>query len=792
MYQENIFKKNILKIQGCINFYTFARVTKNIKVTRCTLYLHIKPNRMNKRIIVVVVLILMGVNIHAHNVIKGRVVDAKERHSLVGANITIKGTSCGTITDVFGNFVLRSEDPVVAIELSFIGYKTEEVIIGDHTEDILVELEPESIKLEQVSIRSSTVDNLSTLSKVDVNLRPAKSSQEILRIVPGLFISQHAGGGKAEQLFLRGFDIDHGTDIAINVDGIPVNMVSQAHGHGYADLHFLIPELINNVDFGKGPYYTDHGNFNTAGYVDFSTLNRLDKSRVQLEVGQYNTKRALAMIDLFGESTRGQKQNAYLASEYMLTDGPFESKQHFNRINLFGKYTNYIDNNKFFTLQFSHFKSKWDASGQIPLRAVEKGIINHLGAIDSTEGGFTGRTNISARMVHVLDNKSSIENQIYYSKYHFDLYSNFTFFLEDPVNGDQIRQREERDIFGYHTKINFWRDISDVSLNTTIGGGFRYDNIDDIELSHTLHRKHTLNQIAFGDIDETNVYIYMNEDIEAGKFFINLGVRLDYFNFEYVNKLLTEYGTSAKNKTAISPKLSLMYNHNRNVQFYLKSGIGFHSNDSRVVLDQSVNDILPRAYGSDLGTILKPWDKLFINAALWYLFLEDEYVYVGDAGVLESAGETRRYGVDLSLRYQLTDWLFADADVNYANPRIADLPEGENHIPLAPILTSTGGLSFQHKSGLNACIRYRYMDDRPANEDNSVVAQGYTVVDLVMNYTKPKYEVGLSIENLLNTEWRETQFDTESRLFYEEFPVSEIHYTPGTPFFLKVKMAYFF
>ncbi|HQU57588.1 MAG: TonB-dependent receptor [Phaeodactylibacter sp.] len=748
---------------------------------------------MSTRICILFFLFLgFGSCLSAHNIIRGKVLDATTQLPLEGASIQVEGLSYGVATNRLGQFTLYTDTSITAILVSYIGYETQRIEIRSPEEVLSIGLEPAAIDMDQVVVSGADTKSLNTLSKVDVGLRAVNSSQDVLRLVPGLFTAQHAGGGKAEQMFLRGFDIDHGTDINVSVDGIPVNMVSHAHGQGYADLHFLIPELIQAVDFGKGPYYTTQGNFTTAGYVQFHTFNALEHNLVKMEVGQFNTLRTLAMVDVLGTQAQARGQNAYMAAEYLITDGPFDSPQHFNRMNLFGKYTNMLDDGSLFTLEASAFQSKWDASGQIPERAVEQGLIGRFGAIDDAEGGQTSRKNLSAHLVKNLNERTYVENQFYYSQYDFELYSNFTLFLNDPINGDQIRQKESRNLFGYQGAYHLSSELANNPLASTIGIGFRYDDVNGNELTHTRNRRENLMPIALGNIDELNAFAFIDESLRLGRLSINAGARLDFLKFDYVDQLNPEYQTLSQQKTALSPKLNFLYELTSNWQLYFKSGMGFHSNDTRVVVAQKGAEILPAAYGADLGTLWKPAPRLVLNTALWYLFLEQEFVYVGDEGIVEPSGRTRRMGADLSIRYQLTDWLFADADVNYTYARSADDPEGENFIPLAPDLTSTGGLTFQHPSGLNGSLRYRHLDSRPANEDGSVMARGYTVVDAVLNYTHRRFEVGLTLENVLNTDWNEAQFDTESRLFGEVEPVSELHFTPGMPRYLRARVGYFF
>lgn len=644
------------------------------------------------------------------------------------------------------------------------------------------------LRLNDIIIQAR-LSAMNVISKIDLQTSPVNSSQEILQKVPGLFIGQHAGGGKAEQMFLRGFDLDHGTDIAIVVDGMPVNMVSHAHGQGYADLHFVIPETVANIDYGKGTYYADKGDFATAGYVDFKTNEKLENSSVSFEAGQFNTLRTVGLFNLLDNK---KNQNAYFATEYILTDGPFDSPQNFNRLNLFGKYTNKSGVNDKFSVSVSHFSSKWDASGQIPMRLVNNGTISRFGAVDDTEGGNTSRTNIITSFVKPINDNSFIKMNSYYTKYDFELYSNFTFFLHDPVNGDQIRQKENRSLYGMSTEVSSKIQKETWDFRYQIGVGFRADATTDTELSHTLNRKTTLGNIKLGDVDQTNGFTYFNSELQFGKLMINPAVRLDYFKFNYQDKLASVYKNQSESEVKVSPKLNFIYTQNNDLQFFIKSGYGFHSNDARVVIENNGKEILPTAIGTDVGMIWKPIPNLIVNSALWYLYLQQEFVYVGDEGVIEPSGKTKRLGADFGIRYDLNYYLYLYSDANYNLARSIDVPSGEDYIPLAPDFTTTGGLNFHNWKGFSGGFRYRYLKSRPANEDNSIVAKGYFVSDMNLNYDLNNLSFGISIQNLFNTKWNETQFATESRLKDEQHSVEEIHFTPGTPFFLKVKVSYLF
>ncbi len=751
-----------------------------------------------KYILFIIGLLIAAYSASGHgSMIRGNVSDSLSNEVLTGATLVLNDTQEISSTDQLGNFKFDNlEGGTYRLKVTFIGYKpcfTTVIVSGNEIKTISIKLSPSSLKLEEITVTTShtTEQAMTTINKIDVALRPLKSSQDILRMIPGVVTAQHAGGGKAEQIFLRGFDADHGTDIALTVDGMPVNMVSHAHGQGYADLHFVTPEIIDYLDFNKGPYYSKVGDFNTAGYANFHTKNSLDQSSVKFEAGKFDTYRTVALLDLLGDNSKNQ--NAYVSAEYYYSNGPFESPQNFNRLNLFGKFNGRIDDDKIVSISVSTFKSEWDASGQLPERAISSGLVDRFGAIDNTEGGITGRSNVNLALTKVYDDGSSFRNQVYFSNYNFELYSNFTYFLHDSINGDEIKQKEKRNIYGYSGTYQKEIGIGNKSIRTEAGVGIRYDDISNIELSHVKARYTFINPVALGDVDQINASVYADATMNlTQRLSINAGVRLDAFSFQYSNKLDSLYSRQSSAKSTVSPKLNLYYNINPDFQIYLKNGIGFHSNDARVVVTQQVQNTLPKAYGTDLGLFVKPFKKLFVNVALWQIQLQQEFVYVGDEAVIEASGKTQRYGVDISLRYQVLPWLFADFDGNYSHGRSIDDLEGQNYIPLAPTITSIGGLTASFEQGLKASLRYRYVSDRPANEDNSVSAQGYFLLEGAITYTKQKFQLSLNATNILNQNWNEAQFDTETRLKGEQTGISELCFTPGEPILVKAGISFFF
>lgn len=749
---------------------------------------------MNK--IVFILLLLISINgLTQNGVIEGVITDAESKTPVSGATINI-GTKDADNSDMFGRFNFTSvAEGQYELIISHIGYKTEIIPVevrASLTSFVNINLKKTSLDLSEVRINSRRLSGLNAISAIDIKLRPVNSSQDVLRIIPGLFIAQHAGGGKAEQIFLRGFDIDHGTDVAITVDGIPVNMVSHAHGQGYADLHFLIPETTEKIHFDKGPYNGAKGNLATAAYIDFTTREFLSENQLKAEAGQFNTLRLSGMMKIINNSTEKKREQFYLASEYSSTDGYFDSPQDFHRFNVFGKYNSWFGNQSQLTITASAFDSKWYASGQVPDRAVKSGMISRFGSVDNTEGGNTSRINASIRFNKQWKNNWKTTDQLYFSRYKFNLFSNFTFFLDDPVNGDMINQKETRNTWGYTTTAAKTYPAGNKKATTEAGAGFRSDDITDIGLSKA-NRNTFFSSIQKGDVKELNVFVYVNHDMElSNKFNVNASARYDFFNFRYRDELAGAADFNKQSKGIFSPKLNFSYSPNQKVKIYLNNGIGFHSNDARVILDNSANDILPKVFGTDLGLILKPGKNLVFKTALWHLYSQQEFVYVGDAGIVEPGGKTRRMGIDVSARYQFAKWLFGDMDINFTRARTMGEAKGEDYVPLAASVTSVGGLTVRSKNGFNGSLRYRMIGERPANEDNSVRAQGYFLLDAVLSYRIKKFDFSVSGENLLNRNWREAQFDTESRLKFESSPVSEIHYTPGGPVFIKGGVTFYF
>ncbi len=774
---------------------------------------------------------------HSQASIEGYIRDFQTHQPLVGAEIELVGKMKGTVSDSSGYFYLSDLMPgEYRLRVSYLGYLSEEQTVRLAKGEIArleFNLKPQPLSLNKILVEAEKVYSTASsraVRRFDIKVRPTRSAQDMLQMAPGLFIAQHAGGGKAEQIFLRGFDCDHGTDVAIDVDGIPVNMVTHGHGQGYADLHFLIPEVVEAIDVYKGPYFAQYGNLATAGAVSFTTRDHLEHNRLKFEAGSFRTAR---LTGLFRIPHLGARQNGYLAAQFYRTDGPFESPQDFNRFNLFGKFHQHFSAKSKLTLSFSTFGSAWNASGQIPQRAVDRGIISRWGAIDDLEGGTTGRQNIN--LVYSLRDNATRELrfQVYGSRYNFKLFSNFTFFLKDTLNGDMIEQFDNRQLMGMNSVYKYSAPLGRFFHTTTFAGGFRQDNIH-VGLWKSPGRQREQAWVD-NQVVEQNLYFWYREEIIFSSYFrMQFGLRGDYFTFDVDDRLDDPAVADSSglprasgyaHKAILSPKLNLVFSPQKTVDVFLNAGSGFHSNDARDVviarkmqdltkwyrekgyseaeiaaelqrrhLDPAQRDIefLPRAVGAELGVRTRLFQRLNLGLAAWWLDLEEELVYVGDEGTTEISGPTRRVGLDMEVRLMLTPYLWFDSDLNLARARYRDLPKGENEVPLAPRFTSTGGLTLLHPNGWEGSLRYRFITDRPANETNTVVARGYTVVDATLGRRFGPLKLLLMAENLLNVEWNEAQFDTESRLPGEAHPVSEIHFTPGNPRNFRLAISYEF
>jgi outer membrane receptor protein involved in Fe transport len=674
------------------------------------------------------------------------------------------------------------------------------------------ELAPAETEVVVKGRRPMTAASSTTVRNRDFLLRPHPRPADILSAVPGVYVVQHAGGGKANQYFLRGFDADHGSDLALFVDGIPVNQVSHGHGQGYADLHWVIPELVQRVEARKGPYFADLGDFATAGAVNLVTRPSLPQSEVSLSGGMFDSYRGLVIA-----SPEYEGWKPLLAGEVYGTNGPFERGERLRRYNVVTKLTREFgdDASSSFTLGLASYGGGWNASGQLPLREVRAGRLDRFGSLDPSEGGNSERHAVHASYRASPTPESDVSLLAYLIGYRLNLYSNFTFFSRDPVNGDMIEQNDARTTTGLSGSYRVLRRWDDVAFDTTLGVQARSDLIRNG--LHFDRRRERLATVLDDTVREGSLAVYAQEDVAWTSWLRTIaGIRADYFGFQ-VDDHLEDTATQGTRTSGVrqaalmSPKASVVMTPRPELDLYLNFGLGYHSNDARGVV-RNVEPVSPltRATGYEAGARARLFERLDLAVAAFVLDLDSEIVWVGDEGTTEAKGPTRRLGGELEARLELLPWLFADADVSLTRATFTENPGNAAAVALAPTRIVSGGISARHPDGYFGRLGVFHLGDRAATEDRFFTAEGFTRLDATAGYRHPRFEVALSGQNLTNTSWREAQFANVSRLPNETSPAScpagtrpvldgtqflgceDVHFTPGAPINLQATATLFF
>jgi len=624
-----------------------------------------------------------------------------------------------------------------------------------------------------------------------VNAYPVSRPGEVLEVVPGLAITQHSGEGKANQYFLRGFNLDHGTDLAITVDGMPVNMRTHGHGQGYADINFLIPELISSMRIRKGPYYADQGDFASAGAVDIRLLDKKDPGLVQGTIGSFDYRRGLAIKSLPTQNGG----NVLAAVEATGYDGPWEVPDKIRKWNGVLRYSNgTVDDGV--SITGMGYTNRWTSTDQIAERAVNSGLISRFGSLDPTDGGDATRVSLSSRLAKTTGfGVSSLETYAIFSK--LTLFNNFTYFLDDPVNGDQFSQTDRRTVTGFHASQTVTHSVASLPSKTKVGVQGRFDNID-VGLDKTLQRT-TLSTVRSDKVDENSVGVYwMNTTRFTPWLRTNLGLRADRFwaSVDSGNPL----NSGKADASIFSPKFGVVLGPFNKTELFFNAGSGFHSNDVRgvtITVDPNTGQpadkvpLLVRSRGAEVGARTTVVPGLESSVALFVLDYASELLFVGDAGTTEPSRPSRRTGVEWTNHYMPRSWLAFDVDVAYTRARFTDVDPAGDRIPGAPGWVATAGVKLGEKTGWFGAMKLRYFGPRPLIEDNSVRSDATTLVNAQLGY---KFDNGIRVQldayNLFNSAAHQIDYYYVSRLPGEPADgVADRHFHPVEPLAVRLTLA---
>ncbi len=606
------------------------------------------------------------------------------------------------------------------------------------------------------------------VSQAQFEYRPLSRNGELLEVIPGVVATQHSGSGKANQYFLRGFNLDHGTDFTTYVDGIPMNLPTHAHGQGYMDVNSIIPELVKNIEYGKGPYYAEVGDFSAAGYSKMFSMDKLPKGIFKFTAGQYDYYRTL-----IANSNKVGSGDLLYAGEFNFYNGVWQQPEDSKKFNGMLRHTLNKDNwgSSVFAKAYTN---SWTATNQIPQAAVDNGTLGLYGTMDPTDGGNTNRYSLSSNLWNKGDNWKNDAN-IYALYYDVDLYSNFTGYLENPVLGDQIHQFEHRVQTGGNVEHTRYNKLFCFDMDNTAGLQFRYDNIMGLGLDHTANRQY-LNTVSHSDVSQATAGIYFkNQTYWLEKFRTIAGVRGDYINNDVTqldntlhDPLVNAANSGTSHKARVSPKLSLIIGPWYDTEYFVNAGYGYHSNDARgTVLHLNPVDGVPFADGNPISPVSPlAWSRgaetgirsnfikgLNSTIALWFLESNQELVFVGDAGTTEVNGKSHRYGVELTNYYKPTDWLTLDADFAFTSAHFVTTPEGatNSYIPNSVGMVITAGATIVAPNGLFGTIRLRHFGDVPLDESGTFWAGSTSIVNMSAGYQHKAYKVELDLFNVLGS-----------------------------------------
>ena len=612
-----------------------------------------------------------------------------------------------------------------------------------------------------------------TIGGEELNARPVTRPGELLEAVPGLIVTQHSGEGKANQYFLRGYNLDHGTDMAIWVDDVPINMRTHAHGQGYSDLNWLMPETINAVDVRKGPYFADEGDFGSAGNLRIGLIDSVNKNVASLTLGSFGYERIFGM-----GSTKLGDGNLLLAGEAGAYNGPWANPDDMRKINSLMRYTQgtALDG---FSVTGMAYSNQWNSTDQVPQRAITSGQIGLFGAEDPTDGGNTNRFALSARMA-ATDAAGSWKANAYIVKSELDLFNNFTYFLANPVLGDQFHQHDDRVMAGANASRTLNGSFAGLPMETTIGVQTRYDDIN-LALTDTFQRSF-LGNVRSDDVAEASIGIYAQNTVKWNDWLkTTVGWRGDYYQ-AHVYSIFDGSNSGAVSAGIGSPKFTAVFGPFNKTEFFVGTGYGMHSNDARgaTITEEptdpstkvSASPLLVRTKGVETGVRTKIVPGLESSLSVFALDQDSEIIFNGDAGDTSASRLSQRYGVEWTNRYRPLSWIDLDADLALTHARflgfdseqaaiyasLAGFPQAQignapgNYIPNAPAMVASAGISLGEKTGLFGTLRWRYLGTSPLTEDNAFRSPPTSIFNGRIGYRFDNgWRIQLDALNLFNT-----------------------------------------
>jgi TonB-dependent Receptor Plug Domain len=621
------------------------------------------------------------------------------------------------------------------------------------------------------------------IGAADLRRRPLAREGELLEAVPGLVVTQHSGNGKSNQLFVRGFNLDHGTDFSTRLEGMPVNQSTHAHGQGYTDLHFIIPEFVDHLEYRLGAYHTAIGDFGSAGGAEFTLVRTLDRPLFTVGVGPFGYTRAVG-----GTSLALPRGELLLGGEAKRFNGPWQVDERLRKFSALARYTAQRGASRLSVLGLA-YRNSWDASDQIPRRAVTSGALSPYGQVDNTLGGEASRYSLSGQWDR-LGGRSVQRLQVYGIASSLDLYSNFTYLLENEAQGDQFNQRESRRTLGFNASHRQPFMTGAVEHTATVGVQHRSDLIDDLGLHRTRQRRRT-STVREDDVAQRATGLYVEgESRWHPRLRSVVGVRVDAHAFHVWSG--TPENGGRRNAAIMSPKGSLIFVPGATSELYVSGGFGYHSNDARgtvITVDPNTGeradrvDPLVRSRGGELGLRLSPASAWRTTVALWALRLDSELLFVGDGGTTEPTDGSRRRGITVANYYRPLPQLALDADVSLAHARLRGVAAGADRIPGALERVVAAGATWSPSAaGPFASVRLRHFGAYPLVENNSVRASAATLVSAAAGTRLAGVQLQLSVLNLLGSRASDIQYYYASRLPGEAAGgVPDIHFHPVEP-----------